>query len=162
MPANQSDAPTKVTLTQQGLDELQGELKELQEVKLPEATQRKAEASQQGDLRENSEYQNAKEQQDLIQARIDEIVEILNNAEVVKERKGSSKVMIGSRVTVHQAAQKKHFTYHVVGEYESDPTEGKISAVSPLGKALMGKKKGDTASFEAPAGSIEYVIEDIA
>lgn len=161
MPAKQTDLPAKITLTKEGLEELQSELKDLQEVKLPEATQRKAEASQQGDLRENSEYQNAKEQQDLLQARIDEIVEILSNAEVVKSSKGASKIMIGSQVVVHQKTQKKHFSYHIVGEYEANPAEGKISAVSPLGKALMGKKKGDTAMFEAPAGTIEYIIESI-
>lgn len=162
MPADKNDTQAKITLTQQGFEELQAELKDLQEVQLPAATQRKAEASQQGDLRENSEYQNAKEQQDLIQARIDEIVEILDNAVIAKQTNGTSKVHIGSHVKVHQKNQKKHFTYHIVGEYEADPTEGKISSVSPLGKALMGKKKGDTATFEAPAGTIEYMIEEIS
>jgi len=154
-------ATETIKITKQGLEELNAELKDFQEVKLPAATARKAEASKQGDLRENSEYQNAKEEQDFVQARIGEIVEILSKIEVVSESKNSSKVSIGSHVKVQLKGQKKSLTYHIVGEYEADPREGKISSVSPLGKALFGKKKGDAVKFEAPAGTIEYLIEEI-
>ena len=151
-----------IKLTQEGLAELQAELLELVDVKLPEAVKRLANARSHGDLSENSDYQNAKEEQQLIEARIDEVQEILSNAQVVKHTTSHEQVGMGSVVTVSLSGKKgKTFTYHLVGEFEADPKEGKISADSPLGLALLGKKPGDQIKVSAPAGEVSYLIEKI-
>jgi transcription elongation factor GreA len=153
--------PKAVQLTQQGLDDLQAELKELVEVKLPEAVDRVAKAREYGDLAENSEYHNARDDQALLEARISDIEEILRNARVVKNTKSHSVIGVGSTVVVSLVGKKKQMTIHIVGEFEADPSEGKISSVSPLGKALMGKKKGDQVTVKAPVGAVEYMVEDV-
>jgi len=152
----------KVQLTQEGLEELQGELKELVEVTLPTNVERVAKAREYGDLSENAEYHSAKEDQELIETRIDEIESIIANGEVVKITKSSSKVGMGSTVAVTFVGKKaKALVYTIVGEFEADPAGGKVSSVSPLGKALMSKKKGDQVKVSAPAGVIEYEILEI-
>ena len=106
--------------------------------------------------------QEGKEEQSFIEARISEIEDILAHATVVKNTNTHSQVGIGSRVEVYiEGKVGKTFTYEIVGEFEADPEEGKVSAVSPLGKALLGKKKGDKVTVEAPAGKVVYVIKNI-
>ena len=154
--------PRTIQLTQQGLDELTAELNELNTVKLPEVIKRVAEARSHGDLSENAEYQNAREEQQFLEARIGEIEEIVAKAQIVKNASGHTKVGMGSTVTLSMTGKKgKTFTYVIVGEFQAEPAEGKISSDSPIGRALMGKKKGDKATVAAPAGEIEYVIEEI-
>lgn len=152
----------KIQLTLEGLEELKAELKELKEVKLPKVIARVASAREQGDLSENADYHSAKEEQNFVETRISEIEDIISRAEVVKDGKDKSKISIGSRVELSmQGKAGKTFTYEIVGEFEADPEEGKISSVSPLGKALLGKKKGESVSVTAPAGEVVYQIEKV-
>ena len=150
----------EIVLTQKGVDDLKAELNELKTVKLPAIIDRVAKAREYGDLSENSEYHSARDEQQLIETRIDEIVEILAKAKTVKNTTGHSKVGMGSQVTLKQG-KSKAFSLTIVGEFEAKPGESTISSVSPLGKALMNKKKGDTVIVKAPAGETEYTIEDI-
>lgn len=151
-----------IKVTKEGLEELKGELLELEKTKLPAVVKRVATARAHGDLSENAEYHDAKEEQNFVETRISEIKDIIERAEVVKQTTSSTKIGVGSTVTAQkQDKKKKTYMFHIVGEFEADPTEGKISAVSPLGKALIGKKVGDTAVVEAPAGEIAYKISEI-
>lgn len=150
-----------IELTKEGFDELQTELTELKNFKLPAVIARVAKAREHGDLSENAEYHSAQDDQQLIETRIAEIDSILSKAKVVQHTKSSIKVGIGSKVEVKKKGAKKSTTFNIVGEYESNPAEGKISSVSPLGKALIGKKKGDTVQVEAPSGKISYEILQI-
>lgn len=152
----------KIQLTAEGLAELQAELRELKEEKLPRIIERVASARDQGDLSENADYHSAKEEQNFVETRISEIEDIVANATVVQSTTNRSEVGIGSRVEVSlEGKSGKTFTYEIVGEFEADPEEGKVSAVSPLGKALLNKKKGEKASVQAPAGEIVYVVKNI-
>lgn len=155
-------ATKTIQLTADGYEELQKELNDLLNVKLPAVVSRVAKAREYGDLSENSEYHSAREDQTLIETRIDEIQKVLANAQVVHQTTSHTTVGIGSNLVVCITGKKsKKITLEVVGEFEADPTGGKISAVSPLGKALMGKKKGDKVKVAAPAGEVEYEILEI-
>lgn len=153
----------KPQLTQEGYDEIVKELKELEEVKLPDVIKRVEAARQYGDLSENAEYSNAKEDQEFTETRISDLKAVLQNATIVKHTTKKSAVGMGSKVIVKIASgrSKKQSTLHIVGEFEAEPRKGKISSASPLGKALMGKKKGDEVKVEAPAGVITYQIIEI-
>jgi transcription elongation factor GreA len=148
-----------IQLTQTGVDELNQELDELIKVKVPKVIERVANAREQGDLSENADYQSARDEQDILQARINEIETILARAKVISNKKGIATVGMGSTVILKLAGKK--ITYTLVGEFEADPEGGKISVVSPLGKALMGKKKGDSISVKAPIGEVTYEIVEI-
>jgi len=150
-----------VELTKQGLEELQEELKELETIKLPEATERVAKAREHGDLSENSEYHSARDDKELVETRIDEIKAILEKAKVVTITKSHLKVGIGSKVTIKKTDSKKTKTVTIVGEYESDPLNNKVSVASPLGKALLKKKPGDKTVAKTPTGEVEYEIIEI-
>lgn len=152
-------AQNKIQFTKDGLQELQSELTELKDTKLPAAIDRVARARDFGDLSENAEYHAAKEELAFIEGRVEELEELLKKAEVVKSSNGRSQVSVGCKVTV--AHQGKEYLYEVVGEWEADPMKKKISHTSPLGQALMGKKQGDDVEFEAPAGKIVYKVKKI-
>lgn len=145
-------------LTKEGLVELKKEYEELVKTKRPLAVIRLSDARENGDLSENSEYSDAKEDLSFIDGRIAELEELLHGAKVVTGH-GKSHIDVGSKVTLHINGQKDVF--HLVGEWEADPMNKKISHSSPLGKALMGKKAGDMAEVEAPAGKILYKIVSI-
>jgi len=145
-------------LTKEGLEELKREYDDLVKTKRPTAVVRLSDARENGDLSENSEYADAKQDLSFIDGRIAELEELLHGAKVVSNH-GKSHVDVGSKVTLHVNGQKDVF--HLVGEWEADPMNKKISHSSPLGKALMGKKAGDTAEVEAPAGKIIYKILSI-
>ncbi|PWU22648.1 transcription elongation factor GreA [Candidatus Cerribacteria bacterium 'Amazon FNV 2010 28 9'] len=148
-------------LTKTGYDELVAELKEIKEVKLPKAIDRVSVARSFGDLSENSEYHAAREDLSFLEGRVSELEDLLARAKVVKQTKGKkTNVSVGSTVTVH-IGRAKH-TYQIVGEWEANPKEKKISESSPLGKALMGKEIGEEIEVEAPAGKIKYKIAEIA
>jgi len=154
--------PRVIQLTKQGLTELKAELQELFDIKIPEVIKRVAIARGHGDLSENAEYQNAREEQLLLEARAAEIEDVISKAKVVENTRSQTQVGMGSTVVVSLKGKKgKKLTYTVVGEFEANPLEGKVSSDSPLGKALVGSKKGDTVTVIAPAGSIEYVIEEL-
>ena len=147
-----------VVLTRDGLDELKKEYEDLTVAKRPVAVTRLSDARELGDLSENSEYAAAKQDLAFMDGRIAELEEILHNAKVITSHtKGH--VSVGSRVTVQIKGKKEIFT--VVGEWEADPTQRKISHESPLGKALIGKREGEEIQVEAPAGKILYKIMSI-
>ncbi len=144
-------------LTKQGLETLKAEFTELVEVKRPKLVDRLSNARSQGDLSENSDYQSAKEELEFLDGRIDELDEVLKNSTVVvTNRKSNSGVGIGTKVTVK--VNGKEIVFDIVGEWEADPVNKKISHDSPLGMALLGKNAGDKAEVEAPAGKIQYEI----
>lgn len=142
-------------LTKDGLVELKKEYEELAKVKRPITVQRLADARDLGDLSENSEYAAAKQDLAFIDGRISELEEIINSAKIISSS-SKSHVDVGSKVTLHINGKKDVF--HLVGEWEADPINKKISHSSPLGKALMGKKTGEEVEVEAPAGKILYKI----
>src|SRR5690606_13431156 len=126
----------QVELTQEGLNDLQAELVELAEVKLPAVIERVSKAREHGDLSENAEYHSARDEQQLLQARIDEIQSIIEKAVVIKNTRSTSKVGMGSHVTIRKKGSKKSKVITIVGEFEADPTANKISSASPIGKAV--------------------------
>lgn len=148
-----------VLLTKEGLTELKKEYDSLLNEKRPEAVKRMAAAREQGDLSENSEYSAAKDDLAFIDGRIIELEELLHKAKVIAHKSSRSLVDMGCRVTLHVGGKKD--VYMIVGEWEADPKEKKISHSSPLGKALMGKKVGDTVEVAAPAGKLLYKILQI-
>ena len=137
-------------MTQKGYDEAVEKLKYLQTEKRKEITERIKVAREFGDISENSEYDDAKNEQGMMEARIAEISRILSEATVVNAPKRSSKVNIGSTVTVDMNGRERVFT--IVGGAESDAHEGKISNESPVGQALLGCKKGDEVTTTGPTG----------
>lgn len=149
----------RIQFTSAGLTEIRAEVAELKEQKLPLAIERVARARDFGDLSENAEYHAAKEELAFIEGRIEELENIINKAFVIKDNKSSGAVDIGCRVTVELGGSEH--TYEIVGEWEADPLKKKISHTSPLGQALVGKKKGDKVEFEAPAGKVIYKIKKI-
>lgn len=152
----------KIYLTSDGLSGLKKELEELVKVKRPEVVGRVAQARSLGDLSENAEYVAAREELSFIDGRIDELEELLKKAILIKETpsKGKNKkVKLGSSVTL--TVDGKRETFMLVGEWEADPNEKKISHESPLGKALIDKAIGEKVEVEAPAGRIIYTIIDI-
>ena len=147
-----------VKLTKQGLEALKAELKELTEVKRPYLVDRLSNARNQGDLAENSDYQSAKEELEFLDGRIDELEGVIKNASVVSNghSNGKSGVGLGTKVTVKSNGRETVFD--IVGEWEADPMNKKIAHDSPLGAALLGKKVGEKAEVEAPAGKVMYEI----
>lgn len=146
--------------TSEGLKELKVELKKLVEGKKPKLIERVAVARSHGDLSENSEYTAAREDLAFVEGRIEELEELIAKAKIIKSKKtGKKEVKLGSKVTVK--VNGKNHTYELVGEWEADPIEKKISHTSPLGKALMGKKKDEKVKIEAPAGKVTYHIQKI-
>lgn len=148
----------KIYLTKEGLEELKAEYEEQTKKKRPEVVARLAAARDQGDLSENAEYIAARDELSFIDGRIDELEELLRQVELIEEPKKGSKTVIslGSTVTVHLGKKQEDFT--VVGEWEADPAEKKISDQSPLGKALIGKTVGEKVEVAAPAGKVLYTV----
>ena len=146
----------QIYLTPEGEAKLQVELAELTGHKREELAQRLRSAIQMGDLSENADYHKAKEDQAFLEGRIQEIEAVLRTATIV-EKTNSDKVMVGSSVTIQEADFPPE-TYHVVGAKEADPRNGKISNESPIGKALMEHKAGDTVETDTPDGKIAFKI----
>ncbi len=146
-------------LTREGFEKLQAELNDLKEVKRPLAVERLKKARAMGDLSESSEYASAKEDLAFVEGRILEIETMLKGAVVVETTQSKDFAALGSTITVKFDGQED--TYKLVGEFEADPLEKKLSITSPLGKALLGKKKGDVVEVEAPSGKMTYQITSI-
>lgn len=152
----------KNVLTYEGLKALQDELHDLKVVRRAEIAQKIKEAREQGDLSENAEYDAAKDEQRDIELRIEEIEKILKNAEVfVDEEVSSDTVSIGSTVTILDKEFKEELVYKIVGSTEADSLNGKISNESPVGRALIGAKKGANIEVETPAGILKYKVVKI-
>jgi len=141
-------------LTAEGKKELELEFEQLKS-RRGEIAEKISDARDYGDLSENAEYDAAREEQGLVESRIAEIEDILQNAEIIKANKASS-VGLGSKVELKNGNKTVH--YHIVGPVEANPIEGRISNESPIGHALMGKKVGDTVSVNTPKGEIRYEI----
>ena len=147
----------KEYLTKEKYKELEEELKELKTVKRKELAEQLQYAKGMGDLSENAEYHEARDQQAKTEARISQIENILKYAEIVSHKK-SEVISMGSEVVVQKVGEKEKQTFFIVGSEEADMLKGKISNKSPLGQSLLGKKKGEKFDFQTPKGKIEYKI----
>ena len=153
----------QVLLTSEGLQKLQDELEYLKTVRRKENTAAIKRALSFGDLSENSEYDEAKNEQAEIEHRISEIETMLNNAKVIDEDNIDTDVVsIGSKVTVKDLEDDSTEEYLIVGSTEADPMNGKISDESPVGATLLGHRIGETVVVEAPMGKIEYLVVNIS
>jgi transcription elongation factor GreA len=150
----------KEYLTQEKYDELNEELHELMTVKRREVAEQLQYAKGMGDLSENAEYHEAREEQAKTEARISQLTSILKNSEILTHKK-SSLIEIGSEVVLEKVGEKENHKYTIVGSEEADMSKGKISNHSPMGISLIGKKKGDTFEFKTPKGKTEYKIIDV-
>jgi len=150
----------KVFLTKEGIENLKKELQNFNEVRRPYTVERLANARNAGDLSENSDYTEAKQDLAFIDGRIAELEEVLGRVEAIKEDNCKhDKVDLGCKVKVEVNGEENIF--HIVGEWEADPNSKKISHESPLGRALLGKKVGDKVEVEAPVGKLIYTIVEI-
>ena len=152
----------KIPMTKKGFEALRTELDRLYKEDRPKVIQAIADAREHGDLRENAEYAAAKERQGFIEARIGEIKHKLREAQIIETREGSSEtVVFGSTVRIVdlQSGEKKKYT--LVGQEEADIKKALISVQSPMGRALIGHKVGETVEVQRPAGPIEYEIQQI-
>ncbi len=149
----------KNILTYEGLTKYEEELHNLKVVRRQEVAQKIKEAREQGDLSENAEYDAAKDEQRDIEARIEELEKILKNAEVVVEDEVDlDKINIGCRVKLLDLEVSEELEYKIVGSTEANSLKGKISNESPVGRALIGAKVGDTVTVETEAGQFEYKV----
>ena len=153
----------KVPMTLEGSERLREELTHLKSVLRPQIIQAIATARQHGDLRENAEYHAAKEQQGFTEGRIKDIEGKLGDAQIidVTKIKHTGKVVFGSTVTLVEVKSAAEKRYKIVGEDEADLKQNKISVMSPLARALVGKSVGDSVTVKAPNGSVEYEIEKV-
>jgi len=149
-------------VTSQTFELMKKELHLLKAVERPAASRAIAEAREKGDLKENAEYDAAKEAQGMLEAKIKQLESVIATAKIVDTTTiDTSKVTILTRVTITNMATKKTITYQIVGEKEADLKAGKISASSPIGKGLIGKVKGEIAEVQAPTGVLKFKVEDI-
>ncbi|MCE5252658.1 MAG: transcription elongation factor GreA [Actinomycetia bacterium] len=149
----------EVILTEQGLKELQDEVNYLSTIKREEVAERIRAARDFGDITENSEYDDAKNEQALVEHRIGVLQEKLRRARVIKDCEiETDRVCVGSTVTLRDKGSGDVRIYTVVGSAEADPTKAKISNESPIGQAIMGKRVGDEVTVPVPVGSLEYEI----
>ena len=147
-------------LSRDGLGKLRAELDEMITVKRPEVADRIHDAKEHGDLSENAEYEDAKNEQAFVEGRIQTLEAIIKNATIIDEHHSTDHVQIGSTVSVESGDGSESFT--IVGSAEAKPAEGRISNESPVGRALLGKKKGDKVLVRVPAGDFTYPIVGIS
>ena len=149
-------------VTKDTLEQMKAELQRMKGVERPAASRAIAEAREKGDLKENAEYDAAKEAQGLLEARIAQLDAIVATARIVDESSiDTSKVTILTKVKLTNLNTKKEVTYQIVGEQEADLKAGKISVTSPIGKGILGKAVGEVAEVTAPAGVMKFRIEEI-
>ena len=150
----------EVLVTKAGLEKLTSELKEFQDVRRKEVAARLKEAIAYGDLSENSEYEEAKNEQAFVEGRIVELEQMIANAKIITDdKRGENTVQIGTTVTVQNLTEDDEpETYTIVGSTEADPIAHRISNESPIGSAILGKAKNETVKVKVPAGVFEYKI----
>jgi len=152
----------EVILTYEGLEKLEKELEYLKISKRREIAERIKQALTFGDISENSDYDEAKNEQAYMETRIVQIENMLKNARVIDEDDVNTEVVsLGCKVTVLDVEMDEEVEYYIVGSMEADPAKSKISNESPVGSALMGKEKGDSVDVEVPAGTIKLKILNI-
>lgn len=150
-------------VTKETFDKMRDELQRLKTIERPAASKAIAEAREKGDLRENAEYDSAKETQGMLEAKIKQLEGVIATAKIVDPATiDTSKVSILTKATITNLATKKTVTYQIVGEKEADLKSGKISASSPIGKGLLGKAKGEVAEVQAPNGILKFKVESIS
>ncbi len=149
--------------TEEGLQKLKDELERLKSVERPAISQQIAEAREKGDLSENAEYDAAKNAQAMLELKISKLEETLSNARVIDESQiDNKKVSILSKVKLNNQKTGKTVTYTIVPENEADIKAGKISVNSPIARGLLGKKPGEIAEIEVPAGKLSFEVIDIS
>lgn len=149
-------------VSKESFEKIKKELHQMKSVERPAASRAIAEAREKGDLKENAEYDAAKESQGILEAKIKLLESQLATARIVDESEiDTSKVSILTRVTITNTATKKTFTYQIVGEKEADLKVGKISVNSPIGRGLLGKKRGEIAEVVTPNGLMKFKVNDI-
>ncbi|HEY8136086.1 MAG TPA: transcription elongation factor GreA [Candidatus Limnocylindrales bacterium] len=146
-------------LSKEGLEQIRKELEELVNVRRAEIAARIHEAKEHGDITENAEYEDAKNEQAFVEGRIQALSALVKNAVVIEENRSSTHVQIGSTVTIQSKDGKESFM--IVGSAEASPAEGRISNESPVGRALLGRKKGEEITVSVPAGDSKYKILSI-
>ena len=151
----------KMYLTKDGFERLKTELETLVNVKRKEISQKIKRAKEFGDLSENAEYAEAKEEQSFTEGRIQELEHVLKNSEVITKSGNKSCSIVDVGCTVHVTLESGDMKLRIVGSAEADPENGLISFESPIGKALMGRKAGEEVEVEVPAGTIKYKIKHI-
>ncbi|MBI3720621.1 MAG: transcription elongation factor GreA [Sphingobacteriales bacterium] len=150
-------------VTRETLDQMRVELQRMKAVDRPAASRAIAEAREKGDLKENAEYDAAKEAQGILEARIKKLESDIANVRILSaDNIDTSKVSILTKVKLTNLATKKSVVYQIVSEKEADLKAGKISVTSPIGKGVLGKQVGDVAEVQAPAGVIKFQIEEIS
>ncbi len=157
-------APNKQTyLTLEGRKKLEEELEYLRTIRRKDVAELIASAKEEGDISENAAYDEAKNQQAFLEGRIQDIKRILNNAIIIDESNQPADVVaIGSRVTVVEDGYDEEETFRIVGSAEADPSQGFISNVSPIGKALLGRRAGERVSVKTPGGVLTFEVREIA
>ncbi len=146
-------------LTRDGLEKLRAELDQLVNVRRPEVAARIHDAKEHGDLAENAEYEDAKNEQAFVEGRIQTLEALIRNAVLIDENHSSDHVQIGSTVVVESSDGRE--TFHIVGSAEADPGSGRISNESPVGRALLGRRPGDEVVVRVPGGDFTYKIVSI-
>ncbi len=150
-------------VTKETYEKMKIDLQHMLSVDRPAASRAIAEAREKGDLKENAEYDAAKEAQGILEAKMKQLEDAVTNARIVDESEiDTSKASILTKVTVTNIGLKKQFTYQLVSEQEANLKEGKISISSPIGKGLLGKKVGETAEITVPAGVLKLKIDKIS
>jgi transcription elongation factor GreA len=147
-------------LSRDGLEKLRTELDEMVSIKRPEVANRIHDAKEHGDLTENAEYEDAKNEQAFVEGRIQALEALIKNATIIDENHSTDHVQIGSTVSVESPDGSEEFT--IVGSAEAKPAEGRISNESPVGRALLGHKKGEKVVVKVPAGDFTYKITGIS
>jgi transcription elongation factor GreA len=152
----------EVILTPEGYEKLKKEIELLQTEKRREVAERIRIAREFGDIAENAEYDDAKNEQAMLEHKINQLEDRLLTARVITKKEISKDtVSVGATVTLRDIAARKNFEYHIVGSAEANPAENKLSNESPVGKAIMGKKKGEVVEVTAPRGAIKFKIVEI-
>jgi len=152
----------EIILTAEGLNKLQEELDELKTVHRKEVNDRIRQAKEYGDLSENAEYEDAKQEQAFIEGRILKLEAMIRNSRILDESEyASDEVHIGATVKVKDLKNGENYEFHIVGSAEADPAAKRISNESPLGRALIGHKKGETVDVTTPRGVVKYKIDTI-
>lgn len=149
----------EIILTREGLEKIKQELSSLQTVKRPAVIERIQTARSLGDLSENSEYDDARNEQSFVEGRIQELQDMIKKAKVVSKKLTNGEAGLGSTVVCEVENEKE--SYELVSSAEADPVSGKVSIDSPLGRGLIGRKKGEVAIIKTPGGEISYKILDL-
>jgi transcription elongation factor GreA len=152
----------KVPITREGLKRLREELRHILTVERPRNIKAIEEARSHGDLNENAEYHAAKERQSMLDAKMNELEMAINRSEVIEiDERSAERIVFGTKVELQNLANGQKVTYQLIGPYESDPESGKISVISPLGKALIGREEGDIVKIKTPGGIQEFEVLEI-